>query len=718
MTPSIVVRHVPAWVVNGITVTLGLALAQCSIGVAAGAAAAQSAIATAVCASLADVVTTTDRVARRVLAAVIASTASATLFLAVRPHEAWLIPAVALIVLATMLIQSWGPKAGTVSFAAALSLVFAMSLPASQPLTWQRFAWGLAGSAGYWVWAVATARLLQPTWRNVALAASARDLGGLLAAIARQIGHPQDMAWQSGVLDAEAAFAERLQAARDLVFGNDEGPRARRETAILLHLIDLRDLAMASRLEVGPLPTQFATHRQAELTGRVVEQLAASLQAIATHLRSGDSPIVDANIDATILALLAELETTAKTDPCEAVVGVSSLLRSKIDLLRSLQRLLEPGGHVALPCARGDLRRYITPDEWRLAAVTANLRTDAPVFRHAARTCVTATAAYALTRAVPWMPHPQWIVLTIMAVMQGNIALTLLRRNARVLGTLAGCVAVLVLTTASASTLWLSACFLVASGIAHAFFGIRYSVTAGAAAVMALLQAHLATPDNGFSTFERLVDTMAGAAIGWAATYVLPTWERRNLAAALRQAIAALRAYAAEATSLRDDSTGLPRFARQRAYDCIRVLAATRSRSLAEPADVRVPIPQLTSWLAAAYGLMAQLSNLRLSLAMHAREQATPDFAAAVERVSREADALLAADALQASAPQQLRPEDERVLAAVPHLLPRVHRALGEAARVAAQAAQIEALIRPPESEAPPRPAIVRDLADVQDEAR
>jgi uncharacterized membrane protein YccC len=718
VTPSIVIRHVPAWVVNGIAVTLGLALVQCSIGLAAGAAAAQSAIATAVCASLADVVTTTDRVARRVLAAVIASTAAGTIFLLVRPHETWLIPAVALIVFATMLIQSWGPKAGTVSFAGGLALVFAMSLPASQPLTWDRFAWGLAGSAGYWAWAVATARLLQPTWRNVALAASAHDLGGLLAAIARQIGHPEDRAWQSGVLDAEAAFAEQLQSARDLVFANDRGPQARRETAILLHLIDLRDLAMSSRLEVGPSPTQFATHRQAELTGRVVEQLAASLRAIATHLHTGSSAIVDAKIDQAIQDLLAELETTAQTDPCEAVAGVSSLLRSKLDMLRSLQRLLEPGSRVDLPCARSDLRRYITPDEWRLVAVTANLRTDAPVFRHAARTCVTATAAYALTRALPWMPHPQWIILTIMAVMQGNIALTLLRRNARVLGTLTGCLAVLLLTTAGASMTWLSACFLVASGIAHAFFGIRYSVTAGAAAVMALLQAHLAVPDNGFSTFERFADTVAGAAIGWAATYVLPTWERRNLPASLRQAIAALRAYAAEATALHDDSSGLPRFARQRAYDCIRALAATRSRSLAEPADVRVPIPQLTSWLAAAYGLMAQLSNLRLSLAMHAREHASPEFAAAVQRVSREADALLGAGAMQALAPQHLRPEDERVLAAVPHLLPRVRRALDEAARVAAQAAQIEALIRPPVQDPSPRPAIVPGLADVKDESR
>ena len=708
VTPSFVIRPLPAWVVNGITVTLGLALVQCSIGLVAGAEAAQVAIATAVCASLADVVITTGRVARRVGAAVVASTAAGTLFLAVRAHEAWLIPAVALIVFAAMLIQSWGPKAGTVSFAAALALVFTMSLPASQGLTWSRFGWGLVGSTGYWVWAVATARLLQPTWRHVALASAAQGLSGLLAAIGQQIGHPQDMAWQSGILDAEAAFAERLQVARDLVFANDEGPQARRETALLLHLIDLRDLAIASRLEVGPSPTQFATLQEAELTGRIVEQIAASLQVIAARLRTGTGAVVDPAIAATLDGLVAEFGSSP------AVVSVNGLLRNKLDELRALQRLADPGCHVELPCARSDLRRYITPDEWRLAAVASNLRPGSPVLRHAMRTCVTATAAYALARCIPGLPHPQWILLTILTVMQGNLATTLMRRNARVLGTLAGCLIVLALTAAGSSTLFLTACFLLASGVAHAFFGVRYSVTAAAAAVMALLQAWLAGSGGDSGAFERFGDTVAGALLGWAAVVALPTWERRNLPATLRQAVDAIRAYAAEATALREDTSGQPRFARQRAYDAIRALAATRSRSLAEPADVRVPIPQLTSWLAAAYGLMAQLSNLRLSLAMHGRAQG-PGFAAAAGGVAREVDALLAATP---AASPGASAEDERALAAVAHLLPRVRRTLDDAARVAALASQIEALVAPRADDPSPRPAVVRALADVKDESR
>ena len=694
------IHRVPAWVVNGITVTLGLALVQCAIGFVAGAQAAQVAIATAVCASLADVVASTDRVARRVLVAVIGSTVSATLFLALKPFSAALVPAVTLIVFVAMLLLSWGPKAGSVAFATTLSLVFVMSVPATHALTWDRFAWGLAGSMGYWAWAVVTAWLLQPTWRNFALASSAEGLADLLAAVARQIGHPVTAAWQSGILDQEAALADRLQAARDLVFGNDAGPRARLETALLLHLIDLRDLAMASNLQTGPALALQRTPDQAELLGRLIDQIAEALRSIARHLRTGDSPAADPRIGASIERLLAELEQSDAPDAGSRRESVARLVKTKIGVLRSIQDLLVPGHDVPLACARDDLRRYITPDEWRFAAVTANLRPDAPVFRHAARTCITAGAAYALTRVVPWAPHPQWIVLTITAVMQGSLAQTLLRRNARVIGTLLGCLVVVLLTTNS-SVLFLSACFLVASGIAHAFFGVRYSVTAGAAAVMAVLQAHLVAPASGFSTLERFVDTVAGALLGWAATYALPTWERKSLPKLLQQAVDALRAYAVEATALRGDLAGLPRFSRQRAYDAIRALGAIRSRSLAEPEDVRVPVAQLASWLAAAYALMSHLSNLRLALTLHAREEASPALATAMAAVTRSLDATLGTRAVDPASPPSLDQEVEHALTAVPHLATRTRRALEDAARIAGHTGRVEAMIRPAANDAP-----------------
>ncbi len=698
--------RLPALLVNGVTVTLGLALVQCSISLAAGAAAAQVAIATAVCASLADVVATTDRVARRVLVAAVCSTVAATLYLLVREFEPVRLPTAALIVFGAMLLLSWGPKAASVAFATILSLVFAMSVPDTTPLTWDRFGWGLAGSAGYWVWAVATSRLLQPVWRTQALVSVAESMARLFAAIGRQAvqeaaGQATDRTgapWQAEVLAEETALADRFQAARDLVFGHDGGPQARRETALLLYLTDLRDLAMASNIEACALPGGRVTPRQAELFGLIVQRMADALQVVVQRLGTGSSAVVDGGLEASVQQLLAELEHTASADRCDAILGVARLLASQLTLMRSIQQSLAEGESITLTCQRADLRRFISPDEWKLAAVAANLQPSAPVFRHAVRVAVTACLAYAVSRLVPWALHPQWILLTVAAVMQGNLAQTLLRRNARVLGTLAGCLVVVVLA-ASGSLPFLAACFLVASGVAHAFFPVRYSVTAGAAAVMALLQAHLVAPDTGFSTLERFGDTVVGALLGWGATYVLPTWERRHLPGALYQAVEALRAYAAEATRPEEGTGGLPRFARQRAYDAIRALGATRARSLVEPAGVRLPVPQLAMWLSAAYGLMSHLSNIRLALTLHPQESRAPALVGAMATAAQGLEAALTPQPATPPTTAPLPPDVEQALTTVPRLASRVQHALDDAGRLAVQSARIEALLQAPARE-------------------
>lgn len=684
-------RAMPAWAINGLTVTLGLALVQCSIHLLAGAQAAQTAVASAVCASLADVVVTTGRVARRVLAAAIASTAAACLFLAVRPYEELLVPGVAFIVFAAMLLLAWGPKAASVSFAAALALVFAMSLPASAKLTWKHVAWSVVGSAGYWIWALVTAHLLQPVWRRQAIAATALGEARLLAAFARHIEVPMGPIEQSGILEEEAALAERLQNATDLVFADDKGPSAQRDTAVLLHLIDLRDLAMASSLMAG---SPLANQRQAAPKARIVAAMSRAMTAIGEHYRTGAACATDAGAEQAIRDGLAELESARPPDQAATEPDAGSLLRAKLELLRSLQRLLEPGADARLACRRADLRRYITPDGWRLDTVTVNLRPRSPVFRHALRTGVTAGLAYALARHLPWALHPQWIVLTIAAVMQGSLAQTLVRRNARILGTLAGCLIVALLLNFPAPW-FLAACFLLAAGIAHAFFGIRYSVTAGAAAVMAVLQAFLAAPAAGFSVVERFADTLTGALLGWAATHALPTWERHALPSVLARATAAMRAFAIEATRLDGghDSghPAAPRFVRQQAYDALRAVSAIRTRSMAEPRGVQIPLAPLTAWLTAAYGVMASLSNLRLCLALYGRGEDKEKLAAAMTMVSRALDALLAENPSDQADPPMPRRELDRAAAAVPQLASRVRLAIDAASNVWLQRREMQA---------------------------
>lgn len=682
--------RMPAWVVNGLTVASGLMLVQGSILLMAGAHAAQAAIATGVCASLADVVTTTDRVARRVLAAVIASTVCATLFLAVRPCEAIVIPTVVLIVFAAMLLQAWGPKAGTVSFATTMSLVFAMSVPASQGLTFDSAAWGLVGAIGYWIWAVLTAHLLQPTWRRLALASVVQDMAGLLRALAARTRDPADLQVQEQVVRQEAKLAEQMQAARDLIFANTDGPAAHLQTCVLLRLTDLRDLAIAGKIDTALVRHGAASLQERLIFADVLQHMALAMEGVAQHVRTARLQPLDATVERQIGRLLDALEARAGDGRDDARRVVAEILRSQFAHVRAIQAMHTAIEQPPLPCRRSDLHRYIAPDAWRWAAIWTQLRPDSPTFRYAVRTALAAGSAYAICRLLPWTAHPQWVLLSVTVVMQGSLAQTLMRRNARVWGTLSGCVVVALLAWSS-STLFLTLCFLVAAGVAHAYLGVRYSVTAAAAAVMAVLQAHLVAHGTDFSILERVADTVIGALVGWAASYALPSWERRRLSTDLRQAHEAIRAYAAEILKLDEASPGLPRFTRQRAYDAIRAIGATQSRTLAEPASVRLPAAELTLWLAAAYDLMSHLSNARLSLTLHGRAPGPAPLGNALAQVVCELDHALRPSTLERSS--VLEPAARSALGSVPDLLPRLQDALKDAANVGMASCKLRSML-------------------------
>jgi uncharacterized membrane protein YccC len=683
-------RQLPAWAINGLTVFLGLLLVQGSMLLMAGAHAAQTAIATAVCASLADVVTTTDRVARRVCAAIFSSTASAAIFLATRPHASMTIPVVMLIVLLAMLIQSWGPKAVTVSFATTMALVFAMSVPASQKLTSVYLAWGLVGSVGYWIWAVITAKLLQPTWRRISLANTVADMAHLLRALSAQARHPEDASLQAQVVRQEAALAERMQSARDLIFGNADGPTAHLQTSVLLRLSDLRDLAIAGKIDAALVRHGPPSDRERVLVADVLRRMATAVERVADHIRTEAWGPEDAASEAGIRHMLDELERPA-SDGREGARGIlAELLRTQFTHVQSIRAMHEVSSQPQVPCQRSDLRRYIVPDEWRLAAVWKNLRTDSPTFRYAVRTALAAGFAFSISRLLPWTAHPQWVLLSVIVVMQGSLAQTLVRRNARVFGTLAGCVVVAGLTFSPSAT-FLSLCFLLAAGVAHAYLGVRYSVTAAAAAVMAVLQAHLVAHGADFSIVERLGDTVIGALVGWGASYALPSWERRRVSGDLREAAEAVRQYAAEALRPDDGTPGLPRFARQRAYDAIRAVEASQARTLVEPSSVRLPLTELTRWLTASYDLMSHLSNARLSMTLYAGPRGDEALATGVAAFALSIDEALAGS--QSAHPPSLDHEVRAALQSIPNLLPRLLDAAADVGRVCTASRQLLALI-------------------------
>jgi uncharacterized membrane protein YccC len=234
--------------------------------------------------------------------------------------------------------------------------------------------------------------------------------------------------------------------------------------------------------------------------------------------------------------------------------------------------------------------------------------------------------------ATPWGTHDYWILLTIVVVLRGSLAQTLERRNSRVAGTLIGCLLAGLLLYGHTPTWILLVTVTLAQAFAHAFAVKRYLVTAVAATVLGLLQVHLlnAGAGPGFDVLERLSDTLIGVAIAWAFSYVLPSWERTQIAALIHRTLASQSRHAREALGLwqlqaADNEPELQwRLARREAYDSLSALVQATQRSLVEPRAVRPPLQALGRMLAYSYQLQAQLTTVK-TLLLQRRARLTHD---------------------------------------------------------------------------------------------
>jgi len=231
---------------------------------------------------------------------------------------------------------------------------------------------------------------------------------------------------------------------------------------------------------------------------------------------------------------------------------------------------------------------------------------------------------------------------------------TLERRDIRVAGTLLGCLAASALLYAHASPVVLLLVVAASQGVAHAFALQRYLVTVIAGTVLALVQAHLlnAAGSPVFDVAERLLDTAIGVAIAWIFSYVLPSWERRQVGALVERTLAAQSRHAGLTLALArpggpDAESELAwRLARREAYDSLSALVQAIQRALSEPRAVRPRLQELERMVGHSYQLLAQLTAIK-TLLLHRRERL--DLAQLREPLAHAAAAMAAA--LQRTAP-------------------------------------------------------------------
>ncbi|GKT24753.1 FUSC family membrane protein [Acidovorax sp. SUPP3334] len=536
------------------------------------------------------------------------------------------------------LAMAWGKRGVPIAVAVMFSMVFSMAVPPAhgmEPLaaalaTTGHFA---LGAALYVVYSVIANHALNARYRVQSVADALLALAALMRVQARQftpvdLQGPPAPALAGALLQRQAALAEQLQAARNIVLESPRTPRRQRLAGMLLLVLEMRDHLLACELDLDALK---AHPGHAPVVGRLREVLlnvADEMERLADVMLIGRLPTAFADHRPHLAALRWDDEA-ALPQPDNATPSPRLLARGLADRVghindEALRMIALARGEAEpnLAVVRANWQMFVSPTAWSWHPFNGLWRWDAPPLRHAIRAALAMGVGYAVAQALPWGTHAYWILLTIVVVLRGSLAQTLERRNSRVAGTLLGCVLALALLSMHPTAMGLIVALTLAQAVAHGFAVRRYLVTAVAATVLGLVQSHMlhAGSSTAFALFERLADTLIGTGVAWAVSYVLPSWERTQIPALVSRTLAAQARHAREALALGqlqavDNAPELAwRLARREAYDSLSALVQATQRSLSEPRAVRPPLEPLERLQLHCYQLLAQLTAVKTML--------------------------------------------------------------------------------------------------------
>lgn len=541
--------------------------------------------------------------------------------------------------------MAWGKRGIPIAIAVMFSMIFSMATPKPEGLheaLYRTMLFGL-GAGLYVVYAVLANLALNGRYRVQAMADVLLSLAALMRTEASQFSSRDESGdvretpapLLGRLLREQAALADQLQATRDIVLESPRTAYRQRLAGMLVIVLEVRDQLLAGELDLETLQSNPA-HAPAlrEMRG-VLEALGDDTAALADALLLGrrPDPVADRRPQLMAIHLAPDAKQPGPPGPTAAMLarGLASRIGHINDEVLRLVAMARGDLAPDLAVVRANWQMFVSPTDWSWRPLRTLWRWDAPPLRHAIRASLAIAAGYGTTLLLPWGSHDYWILLTIVVVLRGSLSQTLERRNARVAGTLLGCVFAVALLSAHPSAMGMLVASVVAQAIAHGFAVRRYLITAVAATVLGLVQAHMlnvgAAPT--FALFERVADTLIGAALAWAFCYVLPSWERSQIPSLVTRTLKAQALHARLALGLGqlhavDTSPELEwRLARKEAFDSLSALVQATQRSLSEPRAVRPPIAPLEHLQAHSYQLLAQLSAVKSMLVLR-RDRLTP----------------------------------------------------------------------------------------------
>jgi uncharacterized membrane protein YccC len=628
-SPTLLKLFVGQHIVNGLSVALSVMAVAVAASALFGFAAGQPATLGAISASISDFPAPWRVKARTLLIGFGLALASTSAIQLVGGSGPAAIVAIGLIAFCAGMVTGLGRWALSLSAQLLVPMVFVLGLPPADPArAFVNEAIFAGGGLAYIGLALIATRLSGANDRRLMASECFRELAAYLRAIARFTDPAIDVTEVYGAaIRQQAALAEQLQAARALLLERARTtPERVRLAATIGILLDGFDALVAAQCDLPRLRDVPAARTLMARIGVALRAAALDLQHLSLELLTTAKPGLPPGHATATEAMrreAARLVAGEEASPAErdAIEATTQRLNDAREQIRRLERALRDDEAAEAAIGEVNMSAFEPRRSYDPRLLTAELTSDSPVFRFAARLAAAMMAGAIVAVSLGGAGHGNWVLLTIAVIMRASYGWTRQRRDDRIVGTLIGCVIAAVAVAAAPI-----GALVIAQGLAlavtHGFIRSNYRLASVGASVVALVSLHLINPAEAAPALTRLADTLVGAAIAHLFSHVWPRWEfaeAPRLAARLTAQIAAFAAV----TLRRDAPEQDYRMARKGVIEAIAALSDSAARMGGEPRATQRGLDEMSAMLIAAHVLVAHLSAARLALRAARGDEAT-----------------------------------------------------------------------------------------------
>jgi uncharacterized membrane protein YccC len=479
------------------------------------------------------------------------------------------------------------------------------------------------GGLAYALAALAMAVLLDDRNRRIVLGEALRAFANYLRAKADAFDPTHESSLRA-LIEAHGVLTESLQVARDMVYAGRMTAKRRQRADALTALVDSFEQILSSDADLQILrrsPHHHLLRRIRSLIADFAADIETLIIALAVPVTATPLPARQERLR-DIAGEIARISRMPPPD-AEEEIARAAFQSTHTKLVRATAQLQRLSTAICTPergtqCSGVNIAAFMLQETTSLNVLLAQFHLRSPTMRYAIRLTLAMTAAYVITLLFPNYVHGGWILLTTGLIMRANYSITRQRRNDRVIGTLLGCVIAAALIYFLPG-IWPLVGVVIGVGISHAFGAVNYRVAAVGASISALLLLHFMYPSVHPLFFERIVDTLIGAVLATGFSFLLPSWERRNIPVLVSNLIKSDRNFAEQALT-REPVEQAYRLARRNALDSVSALSMAARRLLDEPGTDKRALAGLNELLSANYLFASDLASVRIALLARAKE--------------------------------------------------------------------------------------------------